>query len=120
MTLILAIVELLARLLLPMLFPSGESKPKVSDAMPQTELRKRLTDRIVNHWGAVLIVLMLATGAAGCTRTVYVSDGEPVRLRETVKNVKVWIKDADGNIIAGRVDLLEGGYYLTLPPDEVE
>ena len=55
---------------------------------------------------------------AGCTRTVYVPHGTPVRLRETVKDVKVWVKDADGEPVAGRMDLYEGWFVLPLDNEE--
>ena len=54
----------------------------------------------------------------GCMRTVYVPHGTPVRLRETVKDVKVWVKDADGEPVAGRMDIYEGWYALPLEEDE--
>jgi hypothetical protein len=60
----------------------------------------------------LLPILLLA----GCMRTVYVPHGTPVRLRETVKDVKVWVKDADGEPVAGRMDIYEGWYAL--PVDE--
>lgn len=56
---------------------------------------------------------------AGCgVRTIYVPHGTPVRLRETVHDVKVWVKDADGQPVAGRVTLYEGWYSLPMPEDE--
>ena len=58
----------------------------------------------------LLPILLLA----GCTRTIYVPHGTPVRLRETVKDVKVWVKDADGQPVAGQMDLYEGWYALPL------
>jgi len=58
----------------------------------------------------LLPILLLA----GCTRTIYVPHGTPVRLRETVKDVKVWVKDADGEPVAGRMDIYEGWYALPL------
>ena len=51
----------------------------------------------------------------GCMRTVYVPHGTPVRLRETVRDAKVWVKDADGQAVEGRMDLPEGWYAL---PDD--
>jgi hypothetical protein len=47
-----------------------------------------------------------------------VPDGTPVRLRETVKDAKVWVKDADGKPVAGKMDLPEGWYALPMPEDE--
>ena len=60
-------------------------------------------------------VLLLAT-TAGCVRTVYVPHGAPVRLRETIRDAKVWVKEADGRVCEGRMDLAEGWYAL--PIDE--
>ena len=62
----------------------------------------------------LLPILLLA----GCTRTIYVPHGTPVRLRETVKDVKVWVKDSGGEPVAGRMDLYEGWFALPMPADE--
>lgn len=66
---------------------------------------------------ALFVAALLLAGCAGglpFTRTVYVPHGTPVRLRETVHDAKVWVKDADGQVIAGRMDLPEGWYVLPL------
>ena len=52
----------------------------------------------------LLPILLLA----GCTRTIYVPHGTAVRLRETVKDVKVWVKDADGEPVAASAALITG------------
>ena len=63
----------------------------------------------------LLPILLLA----GCgVRTVYVPHGTPVRLRETVEDVKVWVKDAAGQPVPGRMDLPEGWYALPMPEGE--
>ena len=62
-----------------------------------------------------LIPILLLTG---CVRTIYVPHGTPVRLRETVKDVKVWVKDSGGEPVAGRMDLYEGWFALPMPGDE--
>ena len=62
-----------------------------------------------------LIPILLLTG---CVRTIYVPHGTPVRLRETVKDVKVWVKDSSGEPVAGRMDLYEGWFALPMPADE--
>jgi hypothetical protein len=69
-------------------------------------------------WKQVLPFLLPIVLLVGCTRTIYVPHGTPVRLRETVKDVKVWVKDADGEPVAGRMDLYEGWYALPLEEDE--
>jgi hypothetical protein len=68
-----------------------------------------------------LLPILLLTGCGGgtlFTRTIYVPYGTPVRLRETVKDVKVWVKDADGQPVAGKMDLPEGWYALPLDTEE--
>ncbi len=68
-----------------------------------------------------LIPILLLTGCGSgslFTRTIYVPHGTPVRLRETVEDVKVWVKDADGQPVAGKMDLPEGWYSLPMPEDE--
>jgi len=57
---------------------------------------------------------------SGCvfTRAVYVPHGQAVRLRETVKDVKVWVKIKEGKIVASTLDLHEGWYCLPLDNKE--
>ena len=51
--------------------------------------------------------------------TVYVPHGTPVRLRETVRDAKVWVKDADGRVVGGRMDLPEGWYALPVDGEDL-
>ena len=64
-----------------------------------------------------LLPILLLTSGAGCVRTIYVPHGTPVRLRETVHNAKVWVKDADGEPVAGRMDIPNGWYALPMPEE---
>lgn len=58
-------------------------------------------------------VLCLFSGCVSpYTRTVYVPHGQAVRLRQTVKNVKIWAKTKTGEIVPGKIDLPEGWYCL--------
>ena len=66
----------------------------------------------------LLAILLAATMLTGCVRTIYIPRGTPVRLRETVKDVKVWVKDSGGEPVAGRMDIYEGWYALPLEEDE--
>ena len=69
-----------------------------------------------------LLPILLLTGCGGgtlFTRTIYVPHGTPVRLRETVKDAKVWVKDADGKPIAGKMDLPEGWYALPVDGEDL-
>ena len=65
-----------------------------------------------------LLPILLLTSGAGCIRTIYVPHGTPVRLRQTVKNAKVWVKDADGKPVAGKMDIPNGWYALPLEDEE--
>ena len=72
------------------------------------------------RWKTALAALICASAClSGCaTRTVLVPPGEPVRLRETLRNVKVWVADKNGREIEGVVDLPEGWYVLPDPGPE--
>ena len=86
------------------------------DAGTQPKLRNRLRDRIRKTWFPC--ITLLAILCAGCTRTIYVPHGEPVRLRETVEDVKVWVMGPDGKPVAGKMNLPEGWYALPMEPEE--
>ena len=59
-------------------------------------------------------VIVLALASSGCfIRTLYVPDGTPVRLRQDVPNVKIWVKDSNGKPVAGKLTLKEGWYCLS-------
>ena len=92
------------------------------DAMsPPRALVDRLRRRIRQSWGppAVAVMLLVMTGCATTTtRTVYVPDGTPVRLRETVPQVRVWVLDQAGQPVPGQMDLPEGWYCLPDSGDE--
>ena len=49
------------------------------------------------------------------TRTVYVPEGKSIRLRQPIKNAKIWVKEKDGNIAEGRMNVPEGWYCLPMP-----
>jgi len=49
------------------------------------------------------------------TRTIYVPEGQTVRLRQDVNNVKVWVKTADGGVAEGRITLKEGWFAVYMP-----
>lgn len=59
----------------------------------------------------ILLLSVLIFMLQGCgTRTIYVPHGRAVRLRQTVKGVKVWIKDSEGKPVKGVFDLPEGWF----------
>lgn len=67
----------------------------------------------------MIFVIALTLPLASClhqqVRTVYVPQGTPVRLREPLKNVKVWVFDKDGTPIESVMDIPEGWYALPDP-----
>jgi hypothetical protein len=113
---LVTILTVVLRALLPAIFRSA--RPTAEDAAPQPELRNRLRERVRKTWGAAALCLFAVLLLPGCgggslfTRTIYVPHGEPVRLRETIKNAKVWVLDADGKPVAGKMNLREGWYCL--------
>jgi len=112
---LIEIVVLILRALLPAVVEGvGKSRiPTSEDAAPQPELKRRLQERIRRTWGAaaVVVLLVFCVGCAG-NRTVYVPDGTPVRLRETIHDAKVWVLDKNLKPIPGVMDLPEGWYCL--------
>jgi hypothetical protein len=117
---LLTILTAFFRALLP--WVAKRSQPTAEDADPDRETRDRLRRQVRKHWliAAVMLPVLLLAGCSGgdpFTRTIYVPHGTPIRLRETVKDVKVWVKDADGEPVAGRMDLAEGWYCLSAESD---
>ena len=53
-------------------------------------------------------------------RTVYVPEGDAVKLRQDVKNVKVWVKTKNDDIVAGKMDLYEGWFCLPLDDEDLK
>lgn len=70
----------------------------------------------------ILPILMISLILSGCstiwTRTIYVPDGKAVRMRQTVKKAKVWVKVSEGDIAPGRMDIPEGWYCLPMSEDK--
>lgn len=68
---------------------------------------------------AALILVCAIVCESGCVRrqirTIYVPDGAPVRLRQDVNAVQVWVQDAKGKWVPGVLDLKEGWYCLSDP-----
>ncbi|NIA06903.1 MAG: hypothetical protein GWP14_04560 [Actinobacteria bacterium] len=113
---LVALITAVLQALLPWI--AKKSRPTAEDANPDRDTRDKLRRRVRQHW-LIVIPLLLTLLICGCgTRTIYVPDGTPVRLREALKDVKVWVKDANGEPVAGKMDLPEGWYALPLPEDE--
>lgn len=102
-------------LLLGVLIDLFRQRPQstAEDGKTDPALRERLRKRVQSTWGKALVIAAVLLLLPGCaTRTIYVRDGEPVRLRETVRNAKVWVLDAEGRPTPGVMDLPEGWYCL--------
>lgn len=56
--------------------------------------------------------LFAVTSCATGYRTIYVPDGTPVRLRQSIKGVDCWVLDQNGDWVKGRVTIPEGWYAL--------
>jgi len=104
----------LLRVLLPVLFKAA--KKTSEDGSTARVLRDTLRKRIRETWGRGAVTLLFLVCFVGCAnRTIYVPSGTPVRLRETVESVKVWVLDAAGVPTASEMDLPEGWYVLPMP-----
>ena len=109
------LVELIVALLKTFIPAISEaSQDSYTVAVPEDKgLEKRLRDSVSATWGTGVILLCCSLALIGCgTRTVYIPDGQPVKLREALKNVKVWVKTKDGQIEAVEIDVPEGWYIL--------
>ena len=116
---LVAILVAVLRAILPAAVQA--SQPTAEDSRKQTQLRDRLRRKVQRSWKSAMLVPIAVLLLPGCfTRTVYVSDGEPVRLRETVRSAKVWILDADGKAVPGEMDLPAGWYCLPDPGTEAD
>jgi len=118
-----AVLTVVLRVVLPALLKRG--RPSVENADARRALRRRLREKVLQTWGKAGAVLLLAAilwGTSGCQspRTIYVPDGTPVRLRETIRKAKVWILDGDLKPVAGVMDLPEGWFCLSPPEVEAE
>lgn len=60
--------------------------------------------------GISFIICLLFLAGCATTDVVYVPPGDAVKLRETVKNVKVWIKTTERIVLPGKTDLHEGWF----------
>jgi hypothetical protein len=113
---LIAILTAFFKALLP--WVAKQSRPTAQDAAPDQQTRDKLRAKVRKHFPVVAAVLpiLLITGCA--VRTIYVPHGTPVRLRQTIPNAKVWVKDADGQVVAGQMDLPEGWYCLPVDDEE--
>jgi len=117
MSYLLAIITAILKAFIPAI--ATASKDTMEDAASNTASAKILRDRVRKTWGPKTMTtagsLVLCLTLTGCfTRTIYVPHGEPVRLRATIENAKVWVLDSNGNAVEGTMDLPEGWYSLPM------
>lgn len=116
MNALIALIVALLRALLPALIEG--SKDSMQDGDASEDLRDKLRGQVRRSWGPYAC-LVLCLMSAGCfTRTIYVPDGTPVRLRETVEGAKVWVLDSEGKPVASKMDLPEGWYVLPMEDED--
>ena len=111
---LITILVAVLQVLIPALFKAAT--PPAEDSAPQPEVKRRLRQRVRQTWAVILLGILFITGCAN--RTILVPEGEPVRLRETIRNAKVWVMGANGKPTAGKMDLPAGWYCLALPPED--
>ena len=63
----------------------------------------------------LLCGVLLFAGCSTTNRTVYVPDGEPVKLAADIPNADVWVLDKAGTPVRGRLTLHEGWYAAPVP-----
>ena len=111
MAIIIQIIVAVLQAVLPAMI---NRKDTFEDAKKQISLKKRLNEKIDNSWGKVAVPLILACLLlGGCTnKIIYVADGEPVKIRETIEDAKVWTLDSSGTPVAGKMDIPAGWFAL--------
>ncbi len=109
------LIVAIVRVLLPWVV--NQSRPTAGVADPDRGSRAPLGDRVRRHWMLALVCLPFLVCGCG-VRTIYVPGGTPVRLRETVQDARVWVKDSDGAVVAGEMDLPEGWYCLPVTGED--
>jgi len=86
------------------------AKSPIEDGRQDAELKTSLLDKVTKAGWIVILCLFIC----GCqTRTVYIPEGEPVRLSTDIPNAKVWVKDAKGTVKPSTVTLKEGWFVLS-------
>ena len=95
-----------------------ESKPTLQDSKGNTERDNAIQEKIRKEWGLGLLLVCLLS-LAGCGyRVVYVPNGTAVRLRETIKEVDVWVLDENGTPVPSTMNIPEGWFATPYTGDE--
>jgi len=114
MEVLIALALGLLKIILPAIL--NKSNDSYAEAHRQKDLTMNIKSRINNVWGQRLSVLLLCCFLSACyTKTIYVPDQVPVRLRQELKDVKVWVVAEDGSVYESTMDLKEGWFVISLP-----
>ena len=120
-TLFAALVPVIVALIKALLPAIVEGrKPTPEDGAPDTATRDKLRDQLRSAGWCILLCMMVFLVGCGGTRTIYVPHGTPVRLRKTIPDAEVWVKDKDGTPVKGNLDLEEGWYCLSIEDEDEE
>ena len=109
-SIIIAILEFIAGLI-------KSERPQVAAKGDASKIKKAAAKKI-KGLGLTIFLMSGIWLLGGCYKTVYIEPGDAVRLRETVKGVKVWVK-VDGAWEASEMTLPEGWYCIYLTDDEI-
>jgi hypothetical protein len=122
MSVLLEILTAILQAILPMIFKRiSNPPPATAEDGAANPLRKTFADKVRSTWGrtaakgAAIVVLALCLSGCAGVRTIYIPNGDPVRLRQTVTHVQIWALDKDGVPTPGFIDLPEGWYCLPVP-----
>ena len=115
---LISIIIIILKALLPAMIDHSQPQHKDVDAQPK--LKNKLKQKVRRLW-AFALIFSLALFSSGCVKTVaiYVPDGEPVRLREPIKNAKVWVM-VDGQMQATIMTIPDGWYCLPVGEENNE
>ncbi len=116
MSILFDLLAAILKVLLPILFDRASRPPVSEDATPDAR-RDALRERVKATWGraATVVLICLCLGCSAQVRTIYIPDGQPVRLRQRIVNAQIWALDKDGTPTPGTMDLPEGWYALPMP-----
>ena len=122
---LLLILEVVLRVVLPefVRIYKERNTGNSETGSPAAPLKDALRAKVLAKWGSVLILILAFGGCAmfqKATRTVYIPDGTPVRLRATIEKAPVWVLDKDGIPIESVMDIPEGWFALPVDSENSE
>lgn len=107
-TIIIAVLQIVLNMIL-------NAKKKLVKETKNPSIKKAQLKKIRN----MLLVIVFVSIFSGCvTRVVYIEPGSSVRLRQPVKNCKVWV-NVEGEWEEAIMTVPEGWYATYLTDDEI-